>query len=88
MKKIIGLLTICFIMACSSDDSNNERNNGSTFEITLEQDATTAEIDEVITINVSANETINRLDISKDGWLTSTNLSSPTFGTQTNVFVD
>jgi len=88
MKKIIGLLTICFIMACSSDDSNNESNNGPTFEITLEQDATTADIDEVITITIYANETINRLDISKDGWQTSANLSSPAFGSETNVFVD
>lgn len=87
MKKIISLLTICFLIACSSDDSNEENNNES-FTITLNQDVNTANIDEIITINISANETINRLDISKDGWLTSTNLSSPAFGGQTNVFVD
>ena len=88
MKKIIGLVIICLFIACSSDDSNEENNNESSFVITLNQDINTASIDEIITINVSASETINRLDISKDGWQTSTNLSSPSFGNQTNVFID
>lgn len=88
MKKIVSILTICLFLACSSDDSNEENNNESSFVITLNQDIDTASIDEIININVSASETINRLDISKDGWQTSTNLSSPSFGNQTNVFID
>lgn len=88
MKKIVSILTICLFVACSSDDSNSEENNESSFVITLEQDMVNAAIDEVITISISANETINRLDISKDEWQTSTNLASPSFGNQTNVFID
>ncbi len=89
MRQILIMLLMFFLIAsCSSDDSSSEENNESSFAIFLEQDIVNAAIDEVITISISASETINRLDISKDGWQTSTNLASPSFGNQTNVFID
>ena len=46
------------------------------------------DIDEILPISVTGNETISRIDISKDNWVTSTNLTSPSFGSETDIFID
>ncbi len=83
---IFRLLIMLLITACSSDDSNE--NNISNFSITIEKDKNIAAIDEVITITISANDSIRRIDISKDGWQTSTNMGSDSFGDYTTVYID
>jgi len=71
MKNIIKLLTVLIILSCSSsDDSNEDPNNASTFSVTVTANDT-AVIDEVVQVTISTNETMKSLEVSLDNFTTS-----------------
>tara|TARA_R110002096_G_scaffold436089_1_gene667228 strand:- start:6792 stop:7598 length:807 start_codon:yes stop_codon:yes gene_type:complete len=79
------LLVLCF--TCSSLDDNND-NNVSTF-ITVTQDLSVVNIDQIISITVTSNETINSIDYSLDGGTTFIGeVSNSTFGNNVKLYLD
>lgn len=72
------------MVSCGSDDDSNSSN----FEITLNTDSNVIGIDELVEIQVTASDSIKRLDISKDNWETAHNLQTASFATQTSIYFD
>jgi hypothetical protein len=86
MRKHILITLAIILSACNSSDDTGGPNNNSNLSLTVTASTSSAIIDEMIMVSVSADEAISSIEVSTDNFVTNYNQQS-NFGTNTLLYL-